>query len=406
MAKTVYNDDMKIVIAADLHWPTINGVATFSRNLAYGLAARGHEVTVIAPSQTGKAYTETDRNHTVYRTVALPFPFYQNFRISVSPSREVKKILEKVQPDVIHIQGILGIGRAAMNLGKRLGIPIVATNHAIPDNLLDNLKLLAPFAKPIGYLITEYGERFHSGADYVTLPTQAAIEIFGAKASSLKMPVVAISNGIDLSRFKPGKVPKEVYLRFGLPQNKPLISYIGRLDAEKHVSTLLRAAARVFKTVDAHLLVVGSGNDLERLENLAGELGISNRVTFTGRVSDEDLVLLHRAGTVFCVPSPAELQCIAALEAMASGQPLVAVDVGALYELCHDGKNGYLCRTDDDEQIAKKLTTILKNPEKRKQFSKESLAIAKTHDIQQTLDKFEAVYTEVIAKRREKKLED
>ena len=71
---------MKILIASDLHWPTINGVATFSRNLARGLADRGHEVLVIAPSQTGKHYKEVDGNHVVHRTVAVPFPFYQNFR--------------------------------------------------------------------------------------------------------------------------------------------------------------------------------------------------------------------------------------------------------------------------------------------------------------------------------------
>ncbi|HYG84023.1 MAG TPA: glycosyltransferase [Verrucomicrobiae bacterium] len=391
---------MKIVIAADLHWPTINGVATFSRNLAHGLAAHGHDVTVIAPSQTGKRYEEVDRNHIVRRTTSLPFPFYQNFRISVSPQREVKKIIEEIQPDVIHVQGILGIGRAALMIGKRLNIPVVATNHAIPDNLLDNLKLLAPFAKPISYLLTEYGGRFHSSADYVTLPTMAAIKMFGDKTEEMGVPIVAISNGIDLSRFKPGKVPKDVYTRFGLPQDKPLISYIGRLDGEKHLHVLLRAAARVFKSIDAHLLVVGSGNDLENLEALAIELGIANKVTFTGRVSDEDLVLLHRVGTVFCVPSPAELQCIAALEAMASGQPLVAVDAGALYELCHDGENGYLCRTDDDEQIAKKLAIILKDPELRKKFSKASMAIAKTHDLEHTITRYEAVYNELLQKHQ------
>lgn len=66
---------MKILIASDLHYPTINGVATFSRNLAKGLAARGHEVLVIAPSQTGKKYKEVDGNHVIVRTVSVPFPF-------------------------------------------------------------------------------------------------------------------------------------------------------------------------------------------------------------------------------------------------------------------------------------------------------------------------------------------
>ena len=91
---------MKILIASDLHWPTLNGVASFSRNLAQGLAARGHEVLVIAPSQTGKRYKEVDVNHAVYRTASVPFPFYQNFRISLTPQREVKKIIKEFDPDV------------------------------------------------------------------------------------------------------------------------------------------------------------------------------------------------------------------------------------------------------------------------------------------------------------------
>ncbi|HEU0266540.1 MAG TPA: glycosyltransferase, partial [Candidatus Saccharimonadaceae bacterium] len=162
---------MKILIAADLHWPTINGVATFSRNLAEGLAARGHEVVVIAPSQkrSGRSYEEQDGDYLIKRTISVPFPFYQNFRISVSPRREVKKIIEEFEPDVIHIQMLLGIGQAVMHYGTRYNIPIVATNHAIPENLMDNLGLLAPVSKPINYLIKEYGARFHSKADYVTM---------------------------------------------------------------------------------------------------------------------------------------------------------------------------------------------------------------------------------------------
>ena len=395
--------NMKIVIAADLHWPTINGVATFSRNLAQGLAAKGHDVTVIAPSQTGKRYEEKDKNYIIKRTMAVPFPFYQNFRISVSPYREVKRIIEAIQPDIIHVQGILGIGRAALAVGKRMDIPVVATNHAIPDNLLDNLRLLAPFARPFSYALTEYGRHFHSNADYVTLPTMAAIKMFGDETKKITAPIVAISNGIDLSRFAPGKAPKELYERFSIPQDKKIITYLGRLDSEKHVHSLLKAAKQVFETVDTHLLIVGSGNDLESLKSLSEKLAITDRITFTGRVSDEDIVQLHKVGSVFCVTSPAELQCIAALEAMASGQPLVAVDAGALYELCQDGKNGYLCRTDDIEQIAEKLTAVLTNEPLRKKFAKASLAIAKTHDLKHTISRFEEVYAEVL-KRKENSL--
>ncbi len=385
---------MKILIASDLHYPTINGVATFSRNLAKGLADRGHEVLVIAPSQTGKHYKEVDGNHIIHRTVAVPFPFYQNFRISLKPDRAVKKIIDEFEPDVIHIQMLLGIGQAAMKYGNRVGIPIVSTNHAMPENLMDNLKLLAPVSRPINYILTEYGRRFHSQSDCVTMPTQSAIEMFAA-ASKLTIPLKAVSNGIDLSHFTNDKPDPKIYETHHLPKNVPLITYIGRLDAEKHLSVLVKAFTQVLETAKAHLVIVGDGTDAANLHQQVKDAGIQDHVTFTGRVSDEDLVELHRVGTVFTMPSPAELQSIATLEAMASGQPIVAVDAGALRELCQDGINGVLCEQDNDTQMAAGILSIITDPARRQQFSEASLAIAGTHDINHTLDQFLAIYDQI-----------
>ena len=386
---------MKILIASDLHYPTINGVATFSRNLARGLAAHGHEVLVIAPSQTGKKCKEVDGNYVIVRTLSVPFPFYQNFRISLNPAREVKKIIEDFDPDVIHIQMLLGIGQAAMKYGNKFGIPVVSTNHAMPENLMDNLRLLAPVSRPINYMLKSYGARFHSKADFITMPTQSAIEMFNTE--KITAPMGAVSNGIDLSRFTPGQAPADVYERFGIPTDRPVVSYIGRLDAEKHLPVLVRAFIRVQSVMpNTHLLIVGDGTERSLLEGLSRDLGIAHDVTLTGRVSDEDLVSLHKVGTVFCMPSPAELQSIATLEAMASGQPVVAVDAGALRELCQHERNGYLTQQDDDEMIAKGIIAILEDPTLREEMAAESLAIARTHDLRTTLKRFEEIYTDLI----------
>jgi glycosyltransferase involved in cell wall biosynthesis len=387
---------MKILIASDLHYPTINGVATFSRNLARGLAERGHEVLVIAPSQTGKKSKEVDGNHVIIRTASVPFPFYQNFRISPTPSSEVKKIIHDFDPDVIHIQMLMWLGQAAMKYGNKFGIPIVSTNHAMPENLMDNLKLLAPVSRPINYILKAYGARFHSKADFVTLPTQAAIDMFNA-SDKIDVPMVAVSNGIDIARFTDEPANEAMYEKYKIPHDVPVVTYIGRLDAEKHLSVLVKAFAKV-KTVhdNAQLLVVGDGTDTVNLKLLAKELGLNGSAIFTGRVSDEDRDELHRVGTVYCMPSPAELQSIATLEAMASGKPIVAVDAGALKELCQDGRNGVLCEKDNVEQITDGLIKIISDPELRARYGKESLAIAKTHDLQTTLSKFEEIYSGLI----------
>ncbi len=385
---------MKILVVSDQHWPAINGIATFGRNLAYGLANRGHQVQVIAPSETGRKYTENDRNHDVRRTVAVPFPFYKNLKISLAPHREVRNIIEDFEPDIIHIQSMISVGRSALRIGKKMGIPVVATNHAMSENMLENLRLLAPFSRPIDLMVRSYAKRFHSGADYVTLPTQAAVDMFAKEIGHLE--VRAVSNGVDLSRFKPEKPMPELFAKFGLPTDRPIVSYVGRCDAEKHLSTLVRAFAKIQNETNAHLLVVGSGNDDENLGELAHELKIAQHVTQTGRVSDEDLAVLHRVGTVFAMPSPAELQSISTLEAMASGQPIVAVDAGALRELCQEGKNGFLVPADDVDAMADGLRKVLIDPKLRAKFAKQSLAIAKTHDITYTLETFEEIYESLI----------
>jgi glycosyltransferase involved in cell wall biosynthesis len=386
---------MKILIASDLHYPTINGVATFGRTLAIGLANRGHEVMVIAPSQTSKKFKEIDVNHVVVRTASVPFVPYQNFRISPTPGREVKKAILDFDPDIIHIQMLMWIGQATMKYGNKFGIPIVTTNHAMPENLMDNILLLAPIARPINFMLRQYGMRFHSKADYITMPTESAIKMFKA-TEKMTVPMEAVSNGIDLVRFQPGKPRADIYKQFKLPQDEPIITYVGRVDVEKHLPLLVKAFAEVRKHHKAHLMIIGSGQDTLNLKEIAHELGVYNDITFTGRVSEEDKVLLHQIGTVFAMPSPAELQSIATLEAMASGQPVVAVNAGALKELCQNERNGFLCEKDNVEEFAEGLSRIIADPKLREQFSKESLAIAHTHDLEATLDRFEAIYESLV----------
>ena len=387
---------MKILIAADLNYPVINGVATFTRNLAKGLASRGHEVLVIAPSQTGKRYKEIDENYVVIRTLSVPFPLYQNIRVSLSPMREVKKIINEFEPDVIHIQMLMWIGQAAMKYGNKTGIPIVSTNHAMPENLMDNLKLLAPLARPINYMLRDYGRRFHSKADFVTMPTQSAIDMFRI-AEKMTVPMKAVSNGINLSRFTTAKAPASIYEKYNLPTETPIITYVGRTDAEKHLSVLVKAFYQVLQTEKAHLLIVGDGSDADNLKWLVREFDIAGSVTFAGRVPEEDLAPLHQVGTIFAMPSPMELQSIATLEAMASGKPIVAVNAGALKELCQDGINGFLCKQDDDTAIAMALLKIIQDKDLHKKFSEASLTIARQHDLDYTLDQFLSIYESVIS---------
>lgn len=391
---------MKILIASDLFLPVMNGISVFTRNLARGLAAKGHEVIVVAPSQTGKKYTETDDTYTIYRTRSTVFPFYQNIRISITPQLEIRKIIQEFQPDIIHNQMLLGIGQGVMMWAKRYDIPVVSTSHAMPENLLENLKRLSAFSRPINYMIADFGRRFHNQADVITSPTRSGFESFGRHIDKVTKPIEVISNGIDLCEYRPATPDPEMYRRYGLPTDKPIITYVGRLDAEKHLPVLVTAFVRVRQEVDAHLLLIGDGVDRPNLENMVKVSRLKSHVTFTGRISDEDKIALEHVGTLYAIPSPAELQSIATLEAMACGQPVVAVDAGALAELCHEGKNGYLFDLDNDEQCAAGILEIIKNPAVRKQFSEESLRIAKKHDLNHVLETFIKLYKRTIRQKK------
>ncbi|MBS7346578.1 MAG: glycosyltransferase family 4 protein, partial [Candidatus Sacchiramonaceae bacterium] len=217
----------------------------------------------------------------------------------------------------------------------------------------------------------------------------------------IKMPVEAVSNGIDLAKFTPEQLPKDFYDKFELSSKKKYICHIGRVDAEKHISTLIEAFALISdKNPKTDLVIVGDGTDMARLQNLSYQLKIADRVHFMGTQLGEDLVNFHRLATVFCSPSPTETQGIVFLEAAACGKPVIGVDVGAVKEICQDGINGFLCETDNCEQIAESLNKILNDKKLRDKFSKASLEIIKHHDLDFTLNKFEEIYQFVLSEKQ------
>ena len=419
---------MKIAIASDLFWPTLNGISVFSKNLAEGLSRRGHEIMVFAPSQTGDFYVEEAEGYKIVRLSSLNFPFYHNqtsplpppkkiagkikmpqiyinngYRLSLTPYKEIRDYCNRVQfrPDVVHIQLQLTVGQAMMSYASRRNIPVVSTNHASPENLFDNLKLLAPFSPVINRAVLLYTKRFNVRADYTTMPTQLAIDRYYKHSEKTKMPVEAVSNGIDLAKFTPEQPPKEFYKKFELSAKKKYICHIGRVDAEKHISALIEAFALIAdKNPKTDLVIVGDGTDMARLQNLTYQLKIADRVHFMGTQLGEDLVNFHRLATVFCSPSPTETQGIVFLEAAACGKPVVGVDVGAVKEICQDNTNGFLCETDNYEQIAESLDKILNNKKLRDKFSKASLEIIKHHDLDFTLNKFEEIYQFVLSEKQ------
>ena len=404
---------MRVVIATAVYHPQVNGVAVFAHNLAMGLVKRGLEVMVLCPSQTGKSYVRTVDGVEVHYLKSIQAKVYPDqihdvpkgkrliykhgFRVSVFPAKEITEALKKFMPDVVHVQVSDPIGLSVVSWARKNNVPVVTTEHNQPEVLTDPLHVPKVFKKPVNALLSSYFRKRQSKSDFVTMPTKQAIDnLLYRSGKKLEVPIAAVSNGVDLSRFKPGKVPPKIYTKYGLAVDAPTVLYVGRVDPEKKVGIVIEAFLKVLESVpNAQLLVVGDGVDKARLER---KYGVVKSVRFLGRVVNDDLYELYKTGWVFATASEIETQGIVLIEAAASGLPLVAVDKGAVSEVCIDEENGYLCEPRSVSEIANAITTILMDEKLRKEFSKKSLEIAKEHDFETTLDRFINIYKKVVEK--------
>ena len=392
---------MRILIVNDQHWPMKSGVATAARTQARGLAEFGHTVMVLAPSQNSRSSVEKDGNYSITRIRSLPLTFRKNLRVAVTYDREVRRIIEAFGPDVVHVHTQLTAGLSALRTACQLGIPVVATNHVMPENMIKNIKALTPIKRPATYLMSEYGVLLYKGASRVIVPTESVLGLFNLER--LDVPALAISNGIDLSLYSGRKPKAYIYDKYDIPKDKLIIHWLGRLDGEKHLDVLVRAFGSLIDNgyQNIHLLMVGTGNAEAKLIDLVEELDIAQLVTFTGMVPEEDKYELHRVADMFGVASPNELQCLSMLESMACGKPIVAVDAGALAELVHDGENGYLVDVDDVDAFARSFAKLIEDEPQRKAFGRRSRVIAKRHDIAHVMPRFIKLYEQVIKEKRE-----
>ena len=378
---------LKIVIGADTFPPEINGAAIFAARLAAGLVGRGHEVHIVAPAPTRKHGTWTEEHEgqsmTVHRLKSwrwYPHPWLR-FALPWHIEQNSARILDEVKPDVVHFQSHIITGRGLSHQAQLRGIRIIGTNHFMPENLLEHTllpKRIRPWASGLAW---QAAARSFARAEAVTSPTRKAAD-FLEKNTNIEH-VIAISCGINARDYTPDFTPR----------TENLILFVGRITGEKQLDKLMRAFATLDPALNAKLELVGGGDQENHLKQLATQLGVRDRVTITGYVEVEYLRNALTRATVFAMPSIAELQSIATMEAMASGLPIVAANAMALPHLVHDGDNGFLFEPGNVDDLADRLTEVLLMPEDELQaLKRESLSIVEAHDIQRTLDTFERLY--------------
>ncbi|ANY05688.1 glycosyltransferase [Pseudonocardia sp. HH130630-07] len=386
---------MRVLIGADTWTPNVNGACYAARRLAAGLAERGHEVHVAAPSVGFRSRpAEQVGPITEHRIRSVPVPRPTGFRICPPPGlrQTARAVLRRVRPDVVHVQSHMILGRMLLTAAQDLGIPAVATTHMIPDNILPAISFLHLPPSQLKRLFWWDATRVLRRAGIVTAPTPHAATL--AETHGVPGPVLPVSNGLDTARFRPDTSGRGAAFRarHGVPDG-PLLGVVGRLDHEKHVDEIVRALAVVRRTVtDARLLVVGEGDDENRVRATVRGCDLGDAVTFTGRLPDDELADIYAAVDVFLNAGTAELQSLVTLEAMATARPVVAVDAGALPHLVRHGENGFRYPHGDVDTLARRVVQVLTDPAAAARMGDAGLRIVAEHTMPATLDAFEAIY--------------
>jgi glycosyltransferase involved in cell wall biosynthesis len=203
--------------------------------------------------------------------------------------------------------------------------------------------------------------------------------------------ITRLASGVDAELFRPGPSAVEPVL---LP--RPRVVFTGRLHPQKNLPLLLEAWTRVVQRTPANLILVGPGNDRQRLSELAESLGIGGRVQFTGAVDSPADYL--RACDLFVLPSVAEGMSNSLLEAMASALPCVVSGIGGNTDLVSDRETGRLVMAADPEPWASTLIELIEDlPSARQMGEAARRRIEKDYALDVVVDRYVELYRALIA---------
>jgi glycosyltransferase involved in cell wall biosynthesis len=376
---------MRIIVVTDQYAPMVGGVPAVTRGLAAGLAARGHAVTVLAPSAGVRAGVGMDGQASVRYVGSLPWPWYPGMRLARVPLRAIRAHIDTAAPDVVHIHSPVMLGVLANWRADHKGVPVVYTNHFMPANFAGTAGEGWPVLQSCFY---SWVVGFANRCGYVTAPSKTALGLLIARG--LRVPSQVVSNGVDLRAFRPGPADAALRHRYGLRSDLPVILSVGRLSSEKRVDVLLDAASKL--TRPTQVVIAGAGPAEATLRSTARRLELDASVRFLGHIPDPDLPGLYRLADVFAISSEAELQSLVTMEAMASGLPVVAADAYALRELVTHRANGFLFGRGHGAELARYLDLLVTEPSLRRRMGARSLRIIASHGREDTLAAWEGVY--------------
>jgi D-inositol-3-phosphate glycosyltransferase len=314
--------------------------------------------------------------------------------------------------DLIHSHYWLS-GQVAWLARERWGVPLVHSAHTLAK--VKNARLAGgDRPEPMTRVIGE--EQVVTEADRLVANTEAEAGELSSWYGASPERISVVEPGVDLARFRPATIGCEQVVQrrarraLGLPEDGPVVTFVGRVQPLKAPDVLLSAAAELrarYRRLGDQLTVVvaggPSGSGLERpsaLIELAASLGITEQVRFLPPLSGEALPDLYRASDLVAVPSYNESFGLVALEAQACGTPVVAAAVGGLVTAVQDQVSGVLVGSHDPADWARVLGGLLGSPGRREQLARGAVEHARRFSWDRTTERLLAVYREAVVANR------
>ena len=344
------------------------GMNVYVRQIAAELASEGCKVDVFTRAHDldePRIVPIGDGARVIHLEAGPPDTELDNLHSYTSAFSEAVSLFERsegIRYDLVHshywLSGIVGI-----ELGRLWNSPHFATFHT-----LARTKQRARAGEHESDLRACAEQRIIDSADSLVVSTHIEKDDISKLYQVNGTPIEVIPPGVNTNLFQ----PTDTHIarqNLNLPDRRTIL-YVGRIEPLKGLDILLRAIALLNDGAGANLIIVGGSlekdAELERLNALANNLGISDIVTFIGSVDQEHLPNYYSAADVFVLPSWYESFGLAALEAMSCGTPVVVSRVGGLTTFVEHGKTGYLVPWRCPEAFARSLEVLLENPPLRK----------------------------------------
>ncbi|WP_309384279.1 glycosyltransferase family 4 protein [Cerasicoccus frondis] len=318
---------MKLVLVTETYPPEVNGVAMTLERLVTNLIQQGHEVELVRPKQKVDAEAP-DFGYPVHTVPGIAIPGYADLQFGWFAGGKLKKLWTANRPDVVHIatEGMLGF--SALNVAKKLGIPVVTSFHTNFHTYGDhyNYKFVANW-------LMAYFRWFHNRTLATFVPSQATVddlEKYGFKN------VKIFSRGVDTELFGKHRRREDLRHSWGVKNGDPVVVYVGRVAAEKNIPLTIAAYQRLKTHLpDAKLVVVGDGPERAGLEKKHPE------IIFAGMRRGQELAEHYASGDFFLFGSTTETFGNVLTEAMASELVVLGYDYAAAHHHVVDGENGF-----------------------------------------------------------------